>query len=69
MTDSPENNPIYVGKNREDCPESNPEGYKVGRGEPPKHTQFEKGQSGNPKGRPKGREAGSKSNCPSITSR
>ncbi len=27
--------------------------YKVGRGKPPKHTQFKKGQSGNPKGRPR----------------
>ena len=26
----------------------------VGRGHPPKHTQFPKGKSGNPKGRPKG---------------
>jgi uncharacterized protein DUF5681 len=29
-------------------------GQKVGRGHPPKHTQFRKGQSGNIKGRPKG---------------
>lgn len=28
--------------------------YEVGRGKPPKHTQFKKGQSGNPKGRGKG---------------
>jgi|GEM_PF-3077326 len=28
--------------------------YQVGRGRPPKHTQFKPGQSGNPKGRPKG---------------
>ncbi len=27
--------------------------YKVGYGKPPAHTQFKKGQSGNPKGRPK----------------
>jgi hypothetical protein len=28
--------------------------YEVGYGKPPKHTQFRKGQSGNPKGRPPG---------------
>jgi hypothetical protein len=27
---------------------------KVGRGSPPKHTQFRKGTTGNPRGRPKG---------------
>ena len=29
--------------------------YKVGFWKPPKHTQFRKGKSGNPKGRPKGK--------------
>lgn len=28
--------------------------YEVGYGRPPRHTQFQKGQSGNPNGRPKG---------------
>lgn len=28
--------------------------YEVGYGKPPKHTQFQPGQSGNPRGRPKG---------------
>jgi len=27
--------------------------YKVGYGRPPKHTQFKRGQSGNPRGRPR----------------
>jgi hypothetical protein len=34
-------------------------GYVVGYGKPPKHTRFQKGQSGNPKGRPKGAKSAS----------
>ena len=30
------------------------DGYEVGFGKPPRHTQFKKGQSGNRKGRPRG---------------
>lgn len=43
----------------EDTPEDLPEGHHydaeesaVGYGSPPKHSQYKKGQSGNPKGRP-----------------
>ena len=31
--------------------------YEIGYRKPPKHTQFKKGQSGNPKGRPKRSES------------
>ena len=33
---------------------------KVGYGKPPKHTRFQSGQSGNPKGRPKGQSSAAK---------
>ncbi len=33
---------------------SEPDRYDVGYKKPPKHTRFQAGQSGNPKGRPKG---------------
>ena len=33
--------------------------YQVGYGQPPKHTQFRSGQSGNPKGRPKQKDVAS----------
>lgn len=32
--------------------------YEVGYCRPPKHTQFQKGQSGNPEGRPKSKKSG-----------
>ena len=34
----------------------NPGDYEVGYGKPPKHTRFQSGQSGNPKGRDKGKK-------------
>jgi hypothetical protein len=37
-----------------ESPPEQDEGYAVGWGKPPRHTQFKKGQSGNPKGRPPG---------------
>ncbi len=40
-----------MAKNRKS---GNGNGQGVGRGNPPKHTQFQKGQSGNKNGRPKG---------------
>ena len=42
-------------KPRKHVPSSTrPESVKVGRGNPPRHTRFSKGKSGNLKGRPKG---------------
>ena len=35
-------------------PEEPAEDYEVGYGRPPRHTRFQPGQSGNPRGRPKG---------------
>src|SRR5919106_6241110 len=35
-------------------PVAEPDSYEVGYGKPPKHTQFQKGGSGNPSGRRKG---------------
>ena len=51
MSDSQDNNDAKPNATAEN---SETEEYKVGRGNPPKRTQFKPGQSGNPKGRPKG---------------
>ena len=34
--------------------DENDDGYEIGYGKPPRHTRFQKGRSGNPKGRVKG---------------
>jgi hypothetical protein len=49
MTDSPEK---YDGIGKKaDAPGVDPDGYKIGYGKPPRHTQWKKGQCGNKKGR------------------
>src|SRR5438045_9471481 len=48
MTDTPEDHPDHE-KDPEGSPKGNPD-YKVGRGKPPKDTQWKPGQSGNPSG-------------------
>jgi len=48
MSDTPENH-SEDGQN----PESNPEGYKIGRGKPPLDRRWKKGQSGNRSGKRK----------------
>jgi hypothetical protein len=48
MSDTPEHQP-KDGQH----PESDPNGYKVGPGRPPKHTKFPPGRSGNPTGKRK----------------
>lgn len=48
--------PSEDGMAGSDVPQSEPAAYEVGFGKPPRHTQFRKGQSGNPRGRPRGRK-------------
>ncbi|WP_082512564.1 DUF5681 domain-containing protein [Afipia sp. Root123D2] len=50
MASSPDFQPNPLAEN--DCLSSSA-GSAVGYKKPPRHTQFKKGQSGNPKGRPK----------------
>jgi len=57
MTDTPENYPVYVAEIPEEPAESKPEGYKVGRGKPPREHQFPQGTSGNPSGKRKREES------------
>jgi hypothetical protein len=57
MADSPGNQPDPVGNKLADGSENISEEYKVGPGKPPKHTQFQKGRSGNPSGKRKREES------------
>jgi hypothetical protein len=57
MADSPGNQPDPVGNKLADGSENISEEYKVGPGKPPKHTQFQKGRSGNPSGKRKCEES------------
>ena len=49
MTTAPENH-----RDHAENPERGSDGYKIGRGRPPKHTQWKPGESGNRSGRRKG---------------
>ena len=58
MTDYEDTRKLNVDANVEkqndgDDVENADQEYEVGHRKPPKHTQFKRGQSGNPKGRPK----------------
>jgi Family of unknown function (DUF5681)/DNA methylase len=44
----------YRGCRRQEMNGTKDRNYEIGYGKPPRHTQFRKGQSGNPKGRPRG---------------
>ena len=43
-----------MADDKKPTPDLSEPAYEVGYGKPPAHTQFKKGQSGNPRGRPKG---------------
>ena len=57
MTCQPNPYPEYAQEHSEDDLQIDPAGYRVGRGKPPKHTQFKPGQSGNPGGKRKNEES------------